>query len=63
MAVMLVAVAEQVTVSPVEGLTTDDNAMVPAKLLVLVSDTDITAPVAPEFKFTGVPADIVKSPT
>ncbi len=62
-AVRLVAVAGQVTVKPVAGLTTEDSAIVPAKLLTLVSETDIAAPVAPELKFTGVPTEIMKSPT
>ncbi len=60
---MLVAVAGQVTVSPVVGLTTADNATVPAKLFTLVSVTEIAAPVVPELKFTGVPTEMVKSPT
>ncbi len=63
LAVMLTAVAGHVTVSPVVGLTTEEKAIVPAKLFTLVKDTDIAAPVAPELKLTGVPADIVKSPT
>ena len=37
--------------------------IVPAKLKVLVRLTDIAEPVAPELKFTGLPIDIVKSPT
>ncbi len=63
LAVMLTAVAGQVTVRPVVGLTTDESAMVPAKLLTLVNETDIAAPVAPLLKLTGVPTLIVKSPT
>ncbi len=63
MAAMLTAVAGQVTVNPVVGLTTADNATVPAKLLTLVNDTETAAPVAPLLKFTGVPTEIVKSPT
>ncbi len=60
---MLTAVAGQVMVSPVVGLTTEDNAIVPAKLFTLVSETEIDAPVAPELKLTGVPTLMVKSPT
>ncbi len=63
LAVRLVAVAGQVTVRPVVGLTTELRLTVPAKLNVLVRLTEIAAPVAPELKFTGVPTDIVKSPT
>ncbi len=63
LAVMLVAVAGQLTVSPVAGLTTNDKAIVPAKLLTLVNETEIAAPVAPLLKLTGLPTDIVKSPT
>ncbi len=60
---MLTAVDGQVTVRPVVGLATADNATVPAKLLTLVSETEIAVPVAPELKLTGVPTLIVKSPT
>ncbi len=63
MAVMLTAVAGQVTVRPVVGLTTEVRLMLPAKLNVLVRLMDIAAPVAPELKFTGLPTLIVKSPT
>ncbi len=52
-----------VTVSPVIGLVTAVRLIVPAKLNVLVKLTDIAEPVAPELKFTGVPTEIVKSPT
>ncbi len=62
-AVRLVAVAGQVTVSPVVGLVTAPRLTVPAKLKVLVRVTDIAAPVAPELKLTGVPTETVKSPT
>ncbi len=55
--------AGQVTVSPVAGLTTEAKLIVPAKLNVLVSETEIEDPVAPELKFTGVPTLIVKLPT
>ncbi len=63
LAVRLVAVAGQVTVRPVVGLTTEVRLTVPAKLKVLVRLTEMAAPVAPELKLTGVPTDIVKSPT
>ncbi len=62
-AVRLVAVAGQVTVSPVVGLVTALRLMVPAKLKVLLRLTDTAAPVAPELKLTGVPEEMVKSPT
>ncbi len=62
-AVILVAVDGHVTVRPVVGLVTALRLMVPAKLNVLVSMTDMAAPVAPELKLTGVPTDIAKSPT
>jgi len=55
--------AGQVTVSPVTGLVTGVRVTVPAKLNVLVRETDIEEPVAPELKFTGLLAEIVKSPT
>jgi hypothetical protein len=55
--------AGQVTVSPVTGLVTAVRLIVPAKLNVLVSETDIAAPVAPELKLTGVPTLTVKFPT
>jgi hypothetical protein len=55
--------AGQVTVKPVTGLVTAVRLIVPAKLNVLVSETDIAEPVAPELKFTGVPTPMVKSPT
>ncbi len=63
LAVRLAAVAGQVTVRPVVGLTTEVRVTLPAKLKVLVNETDVAAPLAPELKFTGVPAEIVKSPT
>ena len=37
--------------------------IVPAKLNVLVSETEMEDPVAPELKFTGEPTLIVKLPT
>ena len=55
--------AGHVTVKPVDGLVTRVRATVPAKLNVLVRETDIAEPVAPELKLTGVPTLIVKSPT
>jgi len=55
--------AGQVTVRPVAGLTTGVRLMVPAKLSVLVRETEIAEPVAPELKFTGVLVEIIKSPT
>ncbi len=63
MAVMLTAVAGQVTVKPAVGLTTEVKATVPAKLRRLVRLTEIDAPEAPELKFTGVATEIEKSPT
>ncbi len=63
LAVRVTAVAGQVTVSPVVGLTTDESATVPAKLKVLVRLTEIAEPVAPVLKLTGEPTLIVKSPT
>jgi hypothetical protein len=55
--------AGQVTVSPVAGLTTAERLTVPAKLNVLVRETETAAPVAPELKLTGVDVEMVKSPT
>ncbi len=55
--------AGQVTVNPVAGLVTGVRVTVPAKLNVLVSETEIAEPVAPELKFTGLPTLMVKSPT
>ncbi len=55
--------AGHVTVKPVAGLVTGVRVTVPAKLKVLVRLTDIAEPVAPELKFTGLPTEIVKSPT
>jgi len=52
-----------VTVKPVAGLVTAARLTVPAKLNVLVSETEIEEPVAPELKFTGEPTLIVKLPT
>ena len=61
-AVMLTG-AGHVTVNPVAGLVTGVRVTVPAKLKVLVRETDIAEPVAPELKFTGEPTLIVKLPT
>jgi len=61
-AVMLTG-AGQVTVKPVAGLVTAVRLTVPAKLNVLVKLTDITEPVAPELKLTGLPTLMVKLPT
>ena len=55
--------AGHVTVKPVAGLVTGVRAIVPAKLKVLVRETEIAEPVAPELKFTGLPTLIVKLPT
>ena len=55
--------AGHVTVKPVTGLVTGVRVTVPAKLNVLVRLTDIAEPVAPELKFTGLPTEMVKSPT
>ena len=54
--------AGHVTVKPT-GLTIGVRPMVPAKLNVLVSETEMEDQVAPELKFTGVLAEIVKLPT
>ena len=61
-AVMLTG-AGHVTVNPVAGLVTGARVTVPAKLNVLVRETDIAEPVAPELKFTGLLTEMVKSPT
>ncbi len=63
LAVRLTAVAGQVTVSPVVGVTTEVTVTLPAKLKMLVRDTEMEAPVAPVLKLTGLPTDMVKSPT
>jgi hypothetical protein len=55
--------AGHVTVKPVAGLVTAARLIVPAKLNVLVRETEMDEPVAPELKLTGVPTLIVKSPT
>ncbi len=61
-AVMLTAVAGHVTVKPVVGVTAEERVILPAKLKVLVRETEILAPEAPVLKLTE-PAEIVKSPT
>jgi hypothetical protein len=55
--------AAQVTVNPVTGLTSEAELIVPAKLNVLVRETEIAEPVTPELKFTGLLIEIVRSPT
>ena len=60
---VIVTGAGHVTVSPVAGLVTGLRATVPAKLNVLVRETEMAEPVAPELKLTGVPTLIVKLPT
>ncbi len=62
-AVNVTAVAWQVTVRPVVGLTTELRLTLPAKLKVLVRETEIEALVAPVLKLTGLLTEIVKSPT
>ncbi len=62
-AVRLVAVAGQVTVKPVVGLTTELRLTLPTKLKVLVRETETAAPEAPVLKFTGEPTLRVKLPT
>jgi len=60
---VMVTGAGQVTVNPVAGLVTGVRATVPAKLNVLVRETEMAEPVAPELKLTGVLTLIVKLPT
>jgi len=55
--------AGHATVNPVTGLVTAARLTVPAKLNVLVRETEIAEPVAPELKFTGLLTETVKSPT
>ena len=55
--------AGQVTVKPVTGLVAAVILIVPAKLNVLVRETEMAEPAAPELKSTGVIVEIVKSPT
>jgi hypothetical protein len=60
---MILTGAGQVTVKPVIGLVTGVRETVPAKLNVLVRETETAEPVAPELKLTGEPTLILKSPT
>ncbi len=62
LAVSASVAAGQVTVKPIVGLTVGERVRLPAKLKVLVSESDIEVPVAPELKLAD-PAEIVKSPT
>jgi len=55
--------AGHVTVKPIAGLVTGVRVTVPAKLNVLVRETEIAEPVAPELKLTGLLSEMVKSPT
>ena len=55
--------AGHVTVNPVAGLVTAARLTVPAKLNVLVKETEMAEPAAPELKLTGLPTEMVKSPT
>ena len=55
--------AGHVTVKPVAGLVTGPRVTVPAKLNVLVRETEIAEPTAPELKLTGLVTEMVKSPT
>src|SRR5207302_11272675 len=55
--------AGQVTVKPVAGLVAAVRLIVPAKLNVLVRETEIAEPAAPESKLTGLPTLRVKLPT
>jgi len=52
-----------VAVNPVAGLASAARLTVPAKLKVLVRETESAGPVAPELKFAGLPPEIEKSPT
>jgi len=55
--------AGHVTVKPIAGLVTGVRVTVPAKLNVLVRETEMAEPVAPELKLTGLLSEMVKSPT
>jgi len=59
-AVIATAVPGQVTVRPAPEVPV--RVMLPAKLNVLVRETEIE-PAAPELKLTGLPTEIEKSPT
>ncbi len=61
--VNVTAVAWQATVRPAVGLTTEERLTLPAKLKRPVSETELDAPGAPVLKLTGLPTEIVKSPT
>lgn len=62
-AARVVAPVGQLTAKLAVGLVTGLRLTVPAKLNLLARLTEARAPVAPKLKFTGVPTDIVKSPT
>lgn len=51
------------TLSPEDGLTAEVTLIFPTKLFVLLSETEMRAPLAPELKLTGLVTPIVKSPT
>jgi hypothetical protein len=55
--------AGQVTVNPVAGIFAAARLTVPAKLKVLVRETEIAEPVAPELRFAELLTEIEKSPT
>ncbi len=59
----LTGAATQETVNPVLGVTFGVRLTLPAKLKMLDKLTVVDALATPELKFTGVAADIVKSPT
>ena len=59
-AVIVTAVAGHVIVRPAEVVPV--RVILPAKLNLLVRETEIEA-AAPELKFTGLPIEMVKSPT
>ncbi len=63
LAVSVTAVAWQVTVRPVVGLTSEERPTPPAKLNVLARETGIEAPEAPVLKLTELPTEIVNPPT
>ncbi len=63
MADRLIAVTGQLTINPVDGLTTELRVTLPAKLNLLARDTDTEAPETPRLKLTGLPAEMERSPT
>lgn len=63
LAARVVAAVGQLAAKLVVGLVTGLRLIVPAKFNLLVRVTEAMAPVAPELKLTGVPTEIVKSPT